>query len=141
MPRDAVSITIPGKPIAKGRPRMGRNGRVYTPERTRGAEESLQWALREGCPVPLEGPLEMEVTFSFRYPKSWPKAKREAVEEGTHPWYNRRPDLDNLLKLLTDAGNGVLWKDDTQVVAVDATKEYSIEDSTFVVVRVLGGTP
>ena len=127
-----VTITIPGRPIAKGRPRMGPNGRVYTPERTSGAEESLKWALREACPVPLEGALHLEVAFCFKMPKSFPKARRVEVEDGQDPWYTGRPDLDNLLKLFTDAGNGVLWRDDAQVVRIEATKQYATEDMTLV---------
>ncbi len=131
MPKTFVIVTIPGRPVAKGRPRLGRHG-VYTPKTTTAAEESLQWALRKACPLPLEGPLELSVAFCFHYPKSWRKVARDAVEEGAEPWYMGRPDLDNLLKLLTDAGNGILWKDDAQVVKVDAQKVYSTEDQTAV---------
>ncbi len=136
MKKTFVTVTIPGRPVAKGRPRLGRHG-VYTPKTTSDAEESLQWALREACPVPLEGPLELSVRFCFRYPKSWRKAARDAVENGAEPWYMGRPDLDNLLKLLTDAGNGILWKDDAQVVEVKAMKMYSVEDQTVVFAKVV----
>ena len=131
---DPIYVIIPGKPIAKGRPRMGHNGRVYTPERTSGAQERLAWALREACPVPLEGPLCLDVTFCFKMPKSFSKTRRQMIEDGGGPWYTGRPDLDNLVKLLCDSANGVIYKDDAQVVWIEATKQYDTEDKTIVTV-------
>lgn len=91
--------------------------------------------MKVACPRPLEGPLELGVWFQFRYPRSWTKAARDAVEEGTEPWYTGKPDLDNLLKLVGDAGNGVLWGDDAQVVTVEAHKVYSTESQTIINLR------
>jgi Holliday junction resolvase RusA-like endonuclease len=36
----------------------------------------------------------------------------------------KKPDLDNLLKLLKDACNGIVWMDDSQVVIMIAKKVY-----------------
>ena len=36
-----------------------------------------------------------------------------------------RPDLDNLIKALTDACNGIVWRDDAQIVRLMAEKRYS----------------
>lgn len=80
-----LDITIPGDPIAKGRPRSGK-GRTYTPKRTKEAEanigeivEASTWATVE----PYAGPVSLRVQFYC--------ATR------------RRTDGDNLLKLVTDA--------------------------------------
>lgn len=35
-----------------------------------------------------------------------------------------KPDLDNYVKSVTDAGNGVLWKDDGQICWILAEKIY-----------------
>lgn len=132
-----VIVSVPGRPVPKGRPRLGRHG-VYTPEATSGAERVLQAYFKQECPVPLEGPLELTVSFCFRRPNSWSKAERQVVDEdGGEPWHVGRPDLDNLLKLLKDAGNGILWNDDAQVVKIDAVKVYAAENETVVNVRVL----
>ena len=135
---ELVTATIPGKPIAKGRPRLGRHG-IYSPPSTHDAEERAGWLLRAACPVPLEGPLEVRVSFCFHYPRSWSKAKRDAVEDGAQPWHLGRPDLDNLLKLILDAANRVLWRDDAQVVKIAATKIYAAEAETIVGVYPAGG--
>lgn len=125
-----LHITSLGKPQAKGRPRHTR-GHTYTSDRTRGAEDILRAEMRRGCSTPLEGPLKLEVFFRFHRPKSWPAARRDV--EGEEPWYKGKPDLDNLLKLVMDAANGILWHDDAQVVKVIADKVYSDEDATELV--------
>lgn len=125
------TIEIPGRPVPKGRPRLG-GTRVFTPRRTREAEMNLQAYMKQACRTPLEGPLELSVWFSFRYPRSWPKAARQAVEDGGEPWYTGKPDLDNLVKLVKDAGNGILWRDDAQVVVLEAHKVYSVENGTTI---------
>lgn len=126
-----VALTIPGRPVAKGRPRFTSSGHVYTPQATAEWEEVLQAQMKKVCNTPLEGPLELEIYFCFRVPVSWPKWKREAAEE-EEPWYMGKPDLDNLIKLVKDAGNGILWRDDAQVVKLEAHKNYSRREETAI---------
>ena len=126
-----VMLTIPGRPQAKGRPRFSKAGHVYTPERPRNAEEVCQGLMREVCTVPLEGPLKLSIWFCFRRPNSWNKAQRVAVDMGyEEPWYTGKPELDNLVKLVQDAGNGILWHDDAQVVELVASKVYGAKSET-----------
>ncbi len=92
-----LSFTLPGDPVAKGRPRMARNGHAFTPERTRMAEKAvtdLVIGMMDGQ-APLTGPVAISVVFSC--------ATR------------RRADGDNLLKLITDAMNKVVFEDDSQI--------------------------
>ena len=127
-----VIATIPGRPIAKGRPRVSPHGGVFTPARTKEAEKHARACLKAECPEPLTGPLSLAVSFNFKYTQRWTKPDREAADNGWEPWDEGKPDLDNLLKLIKDAGNGVLWSDDSQVVEVEAVKVYSAEDTTTV---------
>ena len=62
---------------------------------------------------PLDGALEMGVCFHLPKPKS---VKRE------HP--EKKPDLDNLLKPLLDALEGVLFVNDSRIVDLYVTKVY-----------------
>ena len=48
--------------------------------------------------------------------------------------YRIKPDIDNLLKFVMDAGNGVLWKDDSQIYKVDMEKVYSVNGYTKITV-------
>lgn len=115
------SFVLPWTPTAKGRPRtVVRNGRpiVYTPNSTRNAEAAIRLLLIErkvhyyhrGLPVSLH------VTFGLNRPNEAPR--RELYPP-------RRPDLANYLMLLSDAGTGILWEDDSQLVMVEAQKLYT----------------
>jgi Holliday junction resolvase RusA-like endonuclease len=110
-------LNVPMEPVAKGRPRMTKTGHTYTPEKTRSAEGELKfWALKElkGKSLPLfDGPVALSVGFVFPRPKS---VKRK--------WHTTRPDLDNPTKLVLDALNGIVWRDDSQICELAARKMY-----------------
>lgn len=103
-------------PIAKGRPRMTRRGHCYTPEKTKTFENLLRYEARAQYPyVPLEGALQIVVHFFLPKPKSCKRA-----------FPTVKPDTDNLLKAVCDALNGVIWKDDAQIVDMRAVKHYAL---------------
>jgi crossover junction endodeoxyribonuclease RusA len=92
-----LHMEIPGDPVAKGRPRMTRQGRTYTPEKTREAEKALRERLvRTYTDLPVQWPVGVEVIF--------------------HCATARRTDGDNLFKLVTDSMNGLVYEDDSQIV-------------------------
>lgn len=128
-----IDITIPGAPVAKGRGRATTKGRVYTPAATRKAEDTLSgraMALLAGVEgLPLSGPLCLVATFTSVQPKSWSRNKREANTAPTS-----KPDVDNLLKLATDALNGIVWIDDSQIITITCSKVYGDAPSTRLVV-------
>lgn len=120
-----IPFVIPGEPIALARPKamsFGGKARVYEPVKSRSAQwkGKASWLLREamGGKPPLAGPVVLTVIFTFALPKSKWK-KKVPVEEQPH---THRPDLDNLVKNLLDAANGVVVVDDSQVHRIDATK-------------------
>ena len=47
----------------------------------------------------------------------------------------KKPDIDNIVKVVADALNGVAYKDDTQIVFVAAKKAYSAEEGLDVIVE------
>ena len=62
-------------------------------------------------------------------PVSWPKKKQASALDGTlRP--TGKPDLDNVAKLLADALNGILWHDDSQIVALEVEKHYGASPAT-----------
>lgn len=102
-PQPAVCVVHEGIPVPKGRPRFGKNGHVFTPEKTAKAEDDLAWTLKAHVRQrPMVGPLAMVAMFY--------------VPD------QRLVDGDNLLKLVKDAGNKAgVWHDDSQIVACAAT--------------------
>lgn len=108
-------ITLHVKPLGKGRPRMTKKGRVYTPAETASAEAEIRWLLRKENPPKFEGPVSVIAKFFVARPKSAPKRIKFPAT---------RPDLDNYFKTLLDALNGLLFHDDSQVIEANIAKEY-----------------
>jgi Holliday junction resolvase RusA-like endonuclease len=112
------SCTLPIPPFAKGRPRFGK-GFTYTPAKTRAQEKALKLLLMRafaGRQI-MTGALAASITFSIKRPRSVSKTRR--------PWPSVRPDLDNYVKAVMDAANGILWEDDSQVCCLNVEKRYS----------------
>jgi len=117
-----MTFDLPIIPVAKGRPRHTKGGHTYTPAKTRGYEAALKALVMAQCPhvEPLEGPLVLRIVFYLPRPK---RLMRVCDPDGPVP-APLRPDLDNLVKALKDAMNGVLWSDDAQIVVLRASKWY-----------------
>ena len=121
----ARTITVPGEPIAKGRPRFYA-GRAYTPARTREYESQIKktYGTSYGSEEPMTGPVSVCVSAYFKIPSGWSKSKTaEAQRYDILP--TKKPDVDNLLKIALDGLNGLAWQDDSQVVSVSGQKYYS----------------
>lgn len=70
-------------------------------------------------------PFEVYIGITLPIPKSWSRKKREeATAEKVIPDKRQTGDIDNLIKPVLDAANGVIWQDDCQVVAIGASKKY-----------------
>lgn len=131
-----ITVTLPGEPKAKGRPRFSRkSGRAYTPAATVSYESHLRHAGIQvmGANRPLEGPVEVLVVAAFGVPASWSKGKRLTALAGL-AFPTVKPDADNLLKMM-DALNEVVWLDDKQIVRADIRKVYSDRPCLTVQVR------
>ena len=128
---ETVSFTVPGKPTPKARARSTRAGGHYTPSTTRTAEANVRaaWFSQVGIQrKPFDGPVDVVVNAYFAVPKSWSKSKKD-----TTTFHVSKPDIDNIVKLVTDALNGVAYVDDSSVVRVAGTKNYTTnEPSTLV---------
>ncbi|AEE98042.1 RusA family crossover junction endodeoxyribonuclease [Mahella australiensis] len=90
-------IIIPGRPVPKGRPRLGKNGNVYTPRKTREYETFVGWKTREVIKEPLVGDVAMDIKVYIK---------------------SQCGDLDNLEKAILDGMNGIAYKDDKQVTVL-----------------------
>ena len=75
-------------------------------------KSSLATAMRsQRCEIARTG-VPVELVVSVHVP--WPKAARKNVATTTVPLVTR-PDGDNYLKMAMDAGNGLIYADDSQV--------------------------
>lgn len=97
-----------GEPFPKGRPRFGRGGRTYTRDEDVQAEANTAAILASIVKAPYDENVGLVGIF-YRSTR-------------------RRVDGDNLIKHVLDAGNGVLWHDDSQCTVhagiVELDREY-----------------
>lgn len=125
-----VTFKIPGKPVPKARPRLGRHG-TYTPQATVQAEKAVQWVAGPLFKEPMVGPVELIVVAKFAPPKSWSKKKTAAHIGQPHL---QKPDFDNIAKLVSDALNGIAYKDDSQICYGVVQKRWADVAETVVTV-------
>ena len=120
----ARTFCVPGKPSPKARARTMRSGITFTPKPTQLAEgKVLECYLAAYRDAPaIEGPISLSIFIQFAVPASWSKKKKSEAF-----FHVSRPDTDNIIKLVTDALNGVAWNDDSQVCVLYARKVYGDE--------------
>jgi len=125
-----MRIVVYGNPTPKGRPKVAIRGKfasVYTPKETREAEDSfIAQAIKSKPETPLEGPLSVSISFFKLKPKSYSK-------KIVH--WDKKPDLDNLAKLVLDAMNKIFYQDDAQIVELTCRKGFSDRPRTEVEIR------
>lgn len=113
------SFVILGEPCGKGRPRFStKTGRTYTPQKTQNYENlvKMQYALDFGADrFSDKAMLDMSIMAYYGIPKSASKKKQEDMRLGiVRP--TKKPDMDNVVKIIADSLNGVAYHDDTQIV-------------------------
>jgi Holliday junction resolvase RusA-like endonuclease len=123
---DALVASLNFPPLAQPRPRFTARGgklRAYEPKPAREwkaavAAEMRKQAAQQGFEMAEAGVgVELDATFWLPAPSTH---KGRSI-----PCVGRRGDIDNFLKAIMDAGNGVLWQDDCQIWKVVAQKRIS----------------
>lgn len=122
-------VEVPGEPAGKGRPKFARRGRhvhVYTDDATKAAEARVLKAWEDAGAVRLEGPIRVDVRLIVeRRDGHYLKGGDLSAEGRRWPLpTNRKPDVDNALKLALDALNGAAWGDDVQVIGAAVARAW-----------------
>jgi Holliday junction resolvase RusA-like endonuclease len=117
-----IEFFVPGEPVAFAR--SGANGsQRFTPKRQRDFMALVKLAAHtamQGRPV-LDGALKATIIATYSIPTSWSKRKRAEV---ANRWKTSRCDLDNLIKIVADSLNEIVYRDDAQIVCLHAEKVY-----------------
>lgn len=135
----AVTFSVPGSPVGKGRPKFARRGAfvtAYTPKPTVSYENLVKLYASEaiGSLPPFDGPVRLTLKISVMPPASWSKRKTSDALLGiVRPMV--KPDIDNIYKAVTDAMNGIVYIDDKQICDVWMTKHYSATPEVRVIVE------
>lgn len=127
-----VGFKTPMRPQGKARPRFTIQGRAYTPPATHKAEHELATACRvalDGFVKPTDAPVRVAIRAIFAVPNS-ASQKRRAELLGQP--VTKKPDADNIAKLVLDALNGIVYVDDKQIFSVSVEKVYALQDAIAV---------
>jgi Holliday junction resolvase RusA-like endonuclease len=133
-----ISFEIPGPPQGKARARTFFNNKAghmtsITPEKTVLYENLIKMCYRQVSDYISDKPLKVYIQAYFEPAKSTTKLKKDLMlHHKIRP--TKKPDIDNVAKVVLDALNGVAYKDDTQVVSLDVQKYYN--EKSFVHVRI-----
>lgn len=138
----AFNFAVYGEPVGKGRPKFSTvNGHAvaYTPKKTANYENLVKLSYKQAFPEekPFEKDVQLKVSIRayFSIPKSASKKKHQAMIDGEiRP--TKKPDTDNIAKVVCDALNGIAYHDDSQIVELTVSKSYS--DNPKVLVRIEG---
>lgn len=110
----AHTFAVPGPVVPKARARVAR-GHAYTPQATRDYEAKVRRAALAAGVSPLVGRIRLTITI--------------------HSADRRRRDLDNMIKAIQDALNGVAYVDDSQIDQLQADRMMMGEPGAWVTVE------
>lgn len=138
-----ITFIVPGSPIGKGRSRVSTRGskfaQLYTPEKTVNYEGLVAHSAKvamAGAPL-IDGPASVRLEIVCQVPASWSQKKRSAALAGS-VYPTTKPDIDNVEKAIFDGLNGVVWRDDVQVVEVAKRKRYGDTPGVSVTIIPIG---
>lgn len=119
--------------IPKAQPRVkafrrGNHAGVYTPDSADAWKQAVRQEATANAPESLmTGPIRLQLDFFLPRPKA--HLKRDGSVKANQPiWHCKKPDLDNLIKAVTDAITDTqrIWLDDSQICQISATKTYAL---------------
>lgn len=123
-----ILFTVPGQPVGQGRPRFARRGKyvaTYDPKKSRNYKSLVTMCCQRAYSgKPIDCPTEVHISAYFEVPKSYSKKRREECLIG-HEFPTKKPDIDNIIKGILDAMNGVAYADDKNIICIQAMKWYA----------------
>jgi len=128
-----ITIKIDAEPIGQPRPQVSMRGgvpRAYVPAKhgSHALKEVIKLQAKQAMAGHdlMTGPVAVSVMMCFSRPKSHTKKQRQCN------WHCNKPDVDNALKLIFDAVNGIIWHDDSQICRIDLCEKKWAEQGSIV---------
>lgn len=134
-----MRFEVAGEVIGKGRPRFTRSGRTYTPKKTLDYERTIKRAYLNKYTYLSKKSLRIKICAYLEVAKSHSKVKKQKML-ANELQCTKKPDVDNIVKVVLDALNKVAYQDDTQVVELVAIKRWSNESRLKVIIEEIGET-
>lgn len=118
-------IVVEGTIKGKARPRVfGKH--AVTPEDSVNYENWVKICYQQQNGKYLEGQISANIRVYHKVPKSYTKKRIAAIREGTE-YPQKKPDADNIAKIILDSLNGIAYKDDSQVVELQVSKRFTFD--------------
>jgi Holliday junction resolvase RusA-like endonuclease len=131
-----LSFIVKGEPQGKARARTFYHNQAkkicsMTPNKTVLYENLIKLEFNNQCNKFLTGPVEIEIEAYFKIPKSYSKKKRkQCIDKEIYP--TKKPDIDNIIKVVADSLNGLAYKDDSCIVRGSFKKEWTCENVGYI---------
>lgn len=135
-----MKLIIPIAPKPQSRPRFARNRKTpYEESAMKSYKNAVKFHAMATKPMLIEkGPVMVDVCF-FIYPPAYiskVKKNRTLLDDETM-YCDKKPDIDNYFKAVTDAVNGIMYKDDGQIAVNISRKLYSWNPRTEIEIQPL----
>ena len=125
---------VPGTIKGKGRPRVNSyTCQVYTPTTTKDYEYLVEqyFLLKYPRFKILEGRIKVNIIAYFSIPKTTKKTEiNEMLDNNISP--TKKPDIDNIVKVVLDSMNKFAFRDDNQITKLEVEKKYALEDKVYI---------
>lgn len=123
-----------GEIKGKARPRLNTyTGNIYTDSNTKNYENLIKQYFKVKYPryVPFENRVKVKIIIYLKIPQNTTKKNRKLIEEGLlSP--TKKPDIDNVVKIVLDALNKMAFNDDNQITQLEVEKTYSEEEKLYI---------
>ena len=119
-------IVIEGKIKGKARPRIY-NGHAFTPKDTVNYENWVKLCYQQQGGKLLQGSIRANIIAYYKIPKSYSKKRVQAIREGKE-YPQKKPDSDNIAKIILDSLNKIAFDDDSQVTELIVLKRWTDEN-------------
>lgn len=139
MTNNNITIPVQGQPQAQARHKTFRRGSKLiqvdpSAEDKKAFAQVVLLQLDKEWSSPLKSAIDVTLYFQMRRPQNHYRTNGEVKEWAGLMPCTKKPDVDNLIKFVFDALNGILWADDSQIIRVTASKSYSNTPCTVIIV-------
>ena len=118
----SYTYMIPGNPVPLMRPRYHHSGRIWDAQALLKEKAAEIIKLQHRNQPLLSGALHMEIVFYMPIPKGYSIKKKERIRGKPHTY---RPDFSNMLKLVEDVCQDIVYKEDCIISSLCGSKVYS----------------
>ncbi len=119
-------VVVTGKIRGKARPRVCR-GHAFTPKDTVQYEKLVRDCYKKQDGRYLEGSIKAFIIAYYKIPKFYSKKRVQAIKDGLEE-PTKKPDVDNIAKIILDSLNGIAYKDDSQIIELMVVKSYTEDE-------------